>query len=143
MTSTPASDINAIFADIENDDFFRSIDNSAPDLDAIRREAAAKHTSALHEILPSSSPAREVGDGDARTRNAVNGEGEKDGEKKERKKVPKLDEARLLGANGFPQLIADTKHFTPKGKGHEVCVIYPVEHAWTDATLGGGLEETN
>src|SRR5260221_3034387 len=41
------------------------------------------------------------------------GEAEDD-EKKKRKPVPKLDEARLLGKNGFLQLIMDTKHFKPK-----------------------------
>jgi replication fork protection complex subunit Csm3/Swi3 len=40
-----------------------------------------------------------------------------DGKEKKRKPVPKLDEARLLGLNGFPQLVKDTKNFKPKGGG--------------------------
>lgn len=39
--------------------------------------------------------------------------------KKKRKPVARLDEARLLGKNGLPQLIKDTKNFKLKGKGHE------------------------
>jgi hypothetical protein len=34
----------------------------------------------------------------------------------------KLDEARLLGADGFPALLKQTRGFVPKGKGHEVRV---------------------
>ncbi|KAJ7063355.1 replication fork protection component Swi3-domain-containing protein [Mycena amicta] len=39
--------------------------------------------------------------------------------KKPRKKAARLDEGRLVGDNGFPQLIRDTKQFRPRGKGHE------------------------
>ncbi|KAF8274886.1 replication fork protection component Swi3-domain-containing protein [Lactarius quietus] len=61
----------------------------ALDLDALRREADARNT-------------------------RLNDDG-----KKKRKPIPRLDEARLLGKNGLPQLIKDTKNFKPKGKGHE------------------------
>ena len=51
----------------------------------------------------------------------IDGEGEaEDDGKNKRKLVPKLDEARLLGKNGFLQLVKETKRFKPKGKGHEV-----------------------
>jgi replication fork protection complex subunit Csm3/Swi3 len=73
----------------------------------------------------------------------LDGDGEDDGQKK-RKPLPKLDETRLLGKDGFPQLLKDTKNFKPKGKGHEVIIIIiftshllaPVLTAdvWTDAT---------
>jgi replication fork protection complex subunit Csm3/Swi3 len=119
-----ASDIDALFADVDDDDFFSKPLSAAPDLEAIRREAAAKHTRALasltpHEILPSSSPARDLTGGDDPVKEKTK-DGKNDIRKKERKKVPRLDEGRLLGADGFPQLIKDTKHFKPKGKGHEV-----------------------
>ncbi|KAG8902965.1 hypothetical protein FRB99_003903, partial [Tulasnella sp. 403] len=39
--------------------------------------------------------------------------------KKKRKPLPKLDEGRLLGKDGFPALIPVAKKFKPKGKGHE------------------------
>jgi hypothetical protein len=45
------------------------------------------------------------------------------GEKKEKKKIARLDEARLLGPDGFPALVKQTKHWKPKGKGHEVLMI--------------------
>ena len=41
-------------------------------------------------------------------------------EKKERRRLAKLDENRLLSPNGFPQLMKMTKDFRIKGKGHEV-----------------------
>lgn len=43
-----------------------------------------------------------------------------DVEKKARKKIARMDEARLVGDSGFRALIASTKDFVPKGKGHEV-----------------------
>ncbi|KAF7304927.1 Chromosome segregation in meiosis protein [Mycena kentingensis (nom. inval.)] len=48
----------------------------------------------------------------------------KDGEKKKRKPLPKLDEGRLVGDNGIPQLIMDTKYFKTKGKGHEARRVF-------------------
>lgn len=60
-----------------------------------------------HQIL-NSSPAHHL-DGDD------NGEGEK----KPKKKTMRLDEGRLIGDAGFPQLIEDTKKIKIKGKGHE------------------------
>jgi replication fork protection complex subunit Csm3/Swi3 len=123
----PASDIDALFADIDDDDFFSKPLSAAPDLEAIRREAAAKHAKALatltpHEILPSSSPAPDLPGGNDLVKEKSK-DGKNEGRKKERKKVPRLDEGRLLGADGFPQLIQDTKHFKPKGKGHEVRLL--------------------
>jgi hypothetical protein len=50
--------------------------------------------------------------------------GNEDGKEKKRKPVLKLDEARLLGLNGSPQLVKDTKNFKPKGKGHEVKLFF-------------------
>jgi replication fork protection complex subunit Csm3/Swi3 len=65
-----------------------------------------------HQIL-SSSPAHHLDDGD-------NGQGEKDKDaKKPKKKIMRLDEGRLIGDSGFPQLMQDTKNVKIKGKGHE------------------------
>jgi replication fork protection complex subunit Csm3/Swi3 len=50
----------------------------------------------------------------------------KDGERKERKKIARMDEARLLDSNGIPALIKSTKNFVPKGKGHEVRALSQV-----------------
>ncbi|KAF9218318.1 Swi3-domain-containing protein [Gyrodon lividus] len=103
----------------------------ALDLGKLAREAEARHARAKrsgaptltpHQILPSSSPPPEGfgGNGmDKPVEDAGKGKGG-DGEgKKERKKLAKLDETRLVGPEGFPQLIKDTKGFKPKGKGHE------------------------
>ena len=47
------------------------------------------------------------------------GEGGNGGKKKPKQRA-KLDENRLLGDMGFPQLVKDIKHFRPRGKGREV-----------------------
>jgi hypothetical protein len=113
-------DIDALFADIENQGLTYQ---PALDLDALRREADARYartatptTLTPHAILPSSSPARDVDD----NRGDGKGKGRDDGGKKTRRKMPRLDEGRLLGPDGFPRLIQDAKNFRPKGKGHEV-----------------------
>jgi replication fork protection complex subunit Csm3/Swi3 len=121
MSSTQLAEINALFADIDNDDFFKNDDNL--DLEAIRRNAATEHAKKLHKTLSSASSTSH--DANTITKPATEAEpkrteDKKDGEPKPRAKLPKLDEASLLGANGLPQLIADTKHFKPRGKGHEV-----------------------
>ncbi|KAL6300563.1 replication fork protection component Swi3-domain-containing protein [Sparassis latifolia] len=112
-------DIDSLFDDLD-DDPEHAFQDLAPslDLDALRRQADVVNARSLplapHEVLPSSSPSKDA-DG-----NAV-GQGGKKGEngRKERKKIPRLDEARLLGPDGFPALIKQTKNFRPKGKGHE------------------------
>lgn len=111
-------DINAMFADVDDDDDAFAITQSGPalDTDALQREAEARHRAALpnltpRQVLPSSSPPRDLGDDSAKPK--------ADG-KKEKKRPMRLDETRLLGPTGFPQLIKETKHFCAKGKGHEV-----------------------
>ncbi|KAJ7709852.1 replication fork protection component Swi3-domain-containing protein [Mycena rosella] len=90
-----------------------------PDVDALFSEVAnlsdehgdgADPTGTPHPIL-SSSPAHHL-DGNA------GGEQDKDGPKP-KKKTMRLDEGRLVGDSGFPQLIQDTKSIRIKGKGHE------------------------
>lgn len=117
----PDIDIDALFADIDDDDL-----NLAPlpariDEAAVTREAEARHrrnmpASTLPEILPSGSPSRDNDGGSPNKRSGDKGTDEK----KARRKIFKLDENRLLGPNGFPQLIKMTKDFRIKGKGHEV-----------------------
>ena len=41
-------------------------------------------------------------------------------EKSKRRRMPKLDEDRLLGKEGFSALLQASRDFKPKGKGHEV-----------------------
>jgi replication fork protection complex subunit Csm3/Swi3 len=72
-----------------------------------------------HAILPSSSPPRE---GDDRAGKKED-KGKDGGDEKKRKPLPKLDETRLLGPDGFEALLAQMKGFKPKGKGHEVRII--------------------
>jgi replication fork protection complex subunit Csm3/Swi3 len=122
-------DVDAMFQDIEDeDDEALAFQPLAPalDVDALRRQASAKHANTTviplltpHAILSSSPPRNGAGDN-----NGEMGKGKdvmgKDGERKERKKIARLDETRLVGPNGFPALIKNTKGFVPKGKGHEV-----------------------
>ncbi|KII88438.1 hypothetical protein PLICRDRAFT_698822 [Plicaturopsis crispa FD-325 SS-3] len=116
-TSSVRPDIDAMFADLDDDEdlAFAPLPPSL-DRDALRKQADAKHAAALsltpHAIAPSSSPPRDFGDDAKKGRNGE--------EKKERKKVARLDETRLLGPDGFPALIQSTKGFKSKGKGHEV-----------------------
>jgi len=112
--SSTESEVNAIFADMENDADL-SYKPLAPslDLDALRREADARHAK---DIVPMTSISQNILAGSSSMRDTKG----KEDERKEKRIMPKLDEARLLGPDGFPKLIKDTKHFKPKGKGHEV-----------------------
>lgn len=119
-------DIDAIFADVDDDDDLFSFKPLAPALDteALRREAELRHKNNVppltpHAILPSSSPPRDTGPNQAAKSNQGGAEAGKEG-RKERRKPVRLDEGRLLGPTGFPQLIKNKKNFRTKGKGHEV-----------------------
>ena len=124
-------DIDALFEGIDDiDDSFQELP-PALDLDALRREADARNTRAVRAEINASIPAVELAAAAAaKSKGGKSGpldgmdSGGEDGEKKKRKPVPKLDEARLLGINGFPQLVKDTKNFRPKGKGHEVPLFF-------------------
>lgn len=119
--------LDALF-DLDDDDDTRLVD-LRPSLDEaqLRREAEARHGLSgkrkapytPHQVLPSSSPPRDSEDAAARWGGDGSKDKEGDGEKK--RKVPlKMDETRLLGPDGFPALIKQTKGFKSKGKGHEV-----------------------
>jgi hypothetical protein len=125
LTSEEIDSINAIFVDAENDEEL-SFQPLAPslDLDALRREADARNAKNVVPMAPvtltntsSSKPPNVFGSA------LEMDDKEEEGGKKQRRTIPKLDEGRLLGPNGFPQLIKDTKNFKPKGKGHEVRLI--------------------
>jgi hypothetical protein len=113
-------DVNALFAEFENDDLSYKPLAPALDLESLRREAKARHAK---NIVPFTS-VEVIQNNSLRTSGTGSGNaldiGTEEGAKKERKKLPKLDEKRLLDPDGFPQLIKDTKHFKPKGKGYEV-----------------------
>ncbi|KAJ7097877.1 replication fork protection component Swi3-domain-containing protein [Mycena belliarum] len=99
--SDPEPDVDAMFSGVAN-----MPDESG---DNAEHRASTPH-STPHPIL-SSSPAHHIDGEDG-------GEKDKDG-KKPKKKIMRLDEGRLIGENGFPQLIQDTKSIKIKGKGHE------------------------
>ncbi|KAF8197452.1 replication fork protection component Swi3-domain-containing protein [Pholiota molesta] len=111
-------DMDALFAEFDDDDLALQPLPARIDEEAVARRAEARYRNmpglTPHQIMPSSSPSRDV---DERTTNGKTDKG--DNEKKARRKILKLDESRLLGSNGFPELIKMTKDFKIKGKGHE------------------------
>lgn len=122
-------DIDALFEGL--DDIDNSFQELAPalDLDALRSEADARNARAVRAEIGANIPAAQpaaanMNGGRGGPLDGIDGDGE-DGGKKKRKPVPKLDEARLLGKDGLPQLVKDTKNFKPKGKGHEVIIVFP------------------
>jgi hypothetical protein len=122
-------DIDALFDGIDDLNEFAP----ALDLDALRREADARNTRLVRAEISASIPSIQLstttttksGDGRKGPLDGVDGGDENDDGKKKRKPIPRLDEARLLGKNGLPQLVKDTKNFKPKGKGHEVTYFHP------------------
>ncbi|KAF8503422.1 replication fork protection component Swi3-domain-containing protein [Russula emetica] len=131
--NNPNPDIDALFEGLDDiDDSFQEL-APALDLDALRREADARNARAVRAELGANIPAgaepstaataaaaktKTNGGRGGGVLDGLDGDGEDDGKKK-RKPLPKLDETRLLGKDGFPQLLKDTKNFKPKGKGHE------------------------
>ena len=125
-------DIDALFEGLDDiDDGFQEL-APALDLNALRREADARNVRAVRaELGAANIPAAEpstsavakttANGGRGGALDGLDGDGDDDGKKK-RKPLPKLDETRLLGKDGFLQLLKDTKNFKPKGKGHEVVI---------------------
>ncbi|KAF9564602.1 Swi3-domain-containing protein [Agrocybe pediades] len=119
-------DVDALFADIDDDDDLMNFDRVPDRVDeaelARKAEAEARRrmpTLTPHQIMPSSSPVRDAENG-AGNKRSKGKQAEEDGdEKKARRRLAKLDENRLLGPSGFPQLIKMTKDFRVKGKGYE------------------------
>ncbi|EMD38450.1 hypothetical protein CERSUDRAFT_93984 [Gelatoporia subvermispora B] len=115
-------DIDALFDDLDDDPEL-AVRELAPslDLDTLRREADAKNAGSLaSDPLSLDNPTvASQPDGEA-----LNQQGKDHGdENKKRKPVPRLDEARLLGPDGFPALVKQVKNFQPRGKGHEASLL--------------------
>ena len=120
--SAAPDDIEAMFEGLDDIE-----DRPDLDLDRLRREADARNAAAAHTKyavnLASQAPRAQNNKGKERMTTGREEDEEKDENGKKRKqKAPraKLDENRLLGELGFPQLIKDTKYFAPRGKGQEV-----------------------
>ena len=119
-------DVDALFEDLdkdgEDDDLSYKPLAPALDLEKLAKEAEARHARA-GQTAPSQTLAGRSKTGAAGKDQSGNEEGKGkpgDGEKKGRKVLPKLDEERLVGPDGFPFLINEIKGFQPKGKGKEV-----------------------
>lgn len=115
------SEIDAMFDNLDTEpDAFDGDLPPALDLDALRRQADAKNAQIYKKpsALDLDGPGE---DADAGGDTKSKGRGE---EKKKRKPLPKLDEARLLGPDGFPALLKQAKTFKPKGKGHEARFLF-------------------
>ncbi|KAI6005619.1 replication fork protection component Swi3-domain-containing protein [Pisolithus albus] len=125
-TSIPAPDpeIEALFADIDDNAVDEEEDLTykplapALDLAKLSREAEARHAREKRTKVPAASTTRQT--------NGDDGNGKVGGEegKKERKRPLYLDEERLIGPSGLPQLIKDVKGFKPKGKGNEARILW-------------------
>jgi replication fork protection complex subunit Csm3/Swi3 len=129
VASSGNAEVDALFEDLDD---FRDLAPSF-DIEKYRREADARHLKAAREkfALPSQTQTQTgAAVGGMRSRGDamdLDGEGEgegdeaaKEGEKKKKKPRATLDEMRLRGEQGFPQLVRDTKGFKPLGKGYEV-----------------------
>ncbi|KDQ33520.1 hypothetical protein PLEOSDRAFT_152828 [Pleurotus ostreatus PC15] len=112
--SPPLSDALDLFDD---DAFTIQPLGSTVNAEALERDARARQASqpsyTPHQILPSSSPPRDE-EALAKDKDAV------EPRPGMRKRIPRLDEGRLLGRDGFPALMKSVKGFKIKGKGHEV-----------------------
>lgn len=133
-------DVEALFADAENDEALSFKRIGDLDVAAMEKEAEERHRRAMpltpHPVMPSSSPARD----DGTMGNSAGGSKGTDkdkGKEKESKKRPRpvpLNENLLLGPTGFPDLISQLKDFKVKGKGREVCPPasfgFPADQTW-------------
>lgn len=114
-------DVEALFADAENDEGLSFKKTEDLDVAAMEREAQERHSRplTLHPIMPSSSPTRENGtSGDASRGQKI----DKAKDTQKRARPAPLNESLLLGPTGFPELISLVKDFKVKGKGREVCL---------------------
>lgn len=119
-------DVDALFENLdkdgEGDDLTYKPLAPTLDLTKLAKEAEERHARA-RQTAPSQTLAggSTAGGTEKDQSGKDDGKGKPgDGEKKGRKVLPKLDEERLVGPEGFPLLIKDIKGFVPKGKGNEV-----------------------
>ena len=122
------ANIDSLF-DVEDDIDDEMIFKPLPPVlneEELRSQAEARYRKELppltpHQVLPTQrDTTKNLGNNQPRTGK----DDQAKDEKKERRRLVKLDENRLLSPNGFPQLMKMTKDFRIKGKGHEVSIIY-------------------
>ena len=126
-TPPAQDDIDALFADVGDDiDEEMAFKPLPPALneEELRSQAEERYRKELppltpYQVLPSSSYQRDTIENPGNNRQRTNKDDQEKNEK-ERRRLAKLDENRLLSPDGFPQLIKMTKDFRIKGKGHEV-----------------------
>lgn len=121
-------DLDALFDNFDKDDddpmSFKPLSVPLDEAELIRQaEARVRKNMPLftpYQVLPSSSPSRDAANASENRKSGDQNMDKDKEEKKAKRRLVKLDENRLLGPNGFPQLIKMTKDFRIKGKGHEV-----------------------
>ena len=118
-----AQDIDALFDidDIDEEMAFKPLPPALNE-EELRSQAEARYRKELppltpHQVLPTQLDTTEKQGSD---RLSTSKDNQAKDEKKERRRLAKLDENRLSSPNGFPQLMKMTKDFRIKGKGHEV-----------------------
>ena len=117
-------DIDALFDvedDIDEEIAFKPLPPALNE-EELRSQAEARYRKELppltpHQVLPTQLDTTEKPGID---RQRTSKDNQAKNEKKERRKLAKLDENRLLSRDGFPQLMKMTKDFRINGKGHEV-----------------------
>ena len=131
----PVQDIDALFDvddDIDEEMAFKPLPPALNE-EELRSQAEARYRMELppltpHQVLPTQLDATEKPGFDRQRSKDDQGKDEK----KDRRKLAKLDENRLLSRDGFPQLMKMTKDFRINGKGHEVLshmLILPNMHS--------------
>lgn len=117
-------DIDALFDvedDIDEEIAFKPLPPALNE-EELRSQAEARYRKELppltpHQVLPTQLDTTEKPGID---RQRTSKDNQAKNEKKERRKLAKLDENRLLSRDGFPQLMKMTKDFRINGKGQEV-----------------------
>lgn len=117
-------DIDALFDledDIDEEMAFKPLPPALNE-EELRSQAEARYRKELppltpHQVLPTQLDMTEKPEID---RQRTSKDNQAKGERKERRKLAKLDENLLLSRDGFPQLMKMTKDFRINGKGHEV-----------------------
>ncbi|EJD52924.1 Swi3-domain-containing protein [Auricularia subglabra TFB-10046 SS5] len=105
------------------DEFNRDFSLGTPglNLDEMRKQALARER--MHQVAQENARKHAaIGHAAIATGGAqpqMKAQKKAEGELKKRKPIPKLNDERLLGQDGFPALLKEYKNFKPKGKGHE------------------------
>lgn len=121
------NEVEALFADAENDDGLSFKRVGDLDVAAMEREAEARHRKNTpltpHPVLPSSPAPNDGAQGGATGESRGNKDKGKGKEQQKRPRPVLLNENLLLGPTGFPDLISQVKDFKIKGKGREVLLF--------------------